>query len=500
LYLLAVLLGGACIVAQLSHYMHSLDHTLPHGQTHRVQGVNRTHFQYDHLLSPQDQVADNESFESFADSHRERIPTNKQRLDMEMQKNYEDSDPSSGSADLTLGSSTSEEVQAMEVELGMVDHDTSSGSDQAEGLSVALRVSSHDMYEKHPLAASNRTGGIFLGGYKGSIAMNQGSLRVGHTISSPFQHREGSRLSQGNGHLASVTPEVRRLFPGVDPLAGVRFDTCAVVGSAGLLLIREFGPEIDAHDAVFRFNLAPVRTFEQFVGSKTTIRLINRKHFGFRETWSELCLQHVTTVDVMKQFLEYRQLHPGLYNYAVDMEWYKHVTQNTSKISERPTNGLYGLNLANMLCKKINIYGFLRNWKGWVKYHYFNPEEPNSQQLQRDTSGEMPVIEALLKANPKMHFAHPCVINQQCEGCIEGVMCDPKGVAPFPIPVPGYCQRKGTQCIAKCPVGTICKGGSRDKGTCPQEVVDSADFACTDSHSGMYDRGMMTDPQNNIQM
>lgn len=56
LYLLAVLLGGACIVAQLSHYMHSLDHTLPHGQTHRVQGVNRTHFQYDHLLSPQDQV------------------------------------------------------------------------------------------------------------------------------------------------------------------------------------------------------------------------------------------------------------------------------------------------------------------------------------------------------------------------------------------------------------------------------------------------------------
>lgn len=66
----------------------------------------------------------------------------------------------------------------MEVELGMVDHDTSSGSDQAEGLSVALRVSSHDMYEKHPLAASNRTGGIFLGGYKGSIAMNQGSLRV----------------------------------------------------------------------------------------------------------------------------------------------------------------------------------------------------------------------------------------------------------------------------------------------------------------------------------
>ena len=66
--------------------------------------------------------------------------------------------------------------------------------------------------------------------------------------------------------------------------------------------------------------------------------------------------------------------------------------------------GLYGLHLAKMLCNETNVYGFLRNWKGWVKYHYFNPEEPNAQQLQRDTAGEMPVIMRMLKVGEIPYF------------------------------------------------------------------------------------------------
>jgi hypothetical protein len=53
------------------------------------------------------------------------------------------------------------------------------------------------------------------------------------------------------------------------------FRTCAVVGSSGSLLSGRFGPEIDAHEAIIRFNNAPVVGFEQLVGSRTTIRFVN---------------------------------------------------------------------------------------------------------------------------------------------------------------------------------------------------------------------------------
>jgi hypothetical protein len=48
------------------------------------------------------------------------------------------------------------------------------------------------------------------------------------------------------------------LLPAKPPFNPRQFATCAVVGNSGDLLKTEFGQEIDAHDAVFRDNEAPV--------------------------------------------------------------------------------------------------------------------------------------------------------------------------------------------------------------------------------------------------
>jgi hypothetical protein len=56
-----------------------------------------------------------------------------------------------------------------------------------------------------------------------------------------------------------------------------------VVGNSGALLDAQRGAEIDAHDAVVRFNAAPTRRFERNVGSKTTVRMQNVDNLGWHE-------------------------------------------------------------------------------------------------------------------------------------------------------------------------------------------------------------------------
>jgi hypothetical protein len=62
---------------------------------------------------------------------------------------------------------------------------------------------------------------------------------------------------------------------GAEGAAG-RYATCAVVGNSGAMLRERGGRVIDEHDAVFRYNNAPTRRFEEHVGNRVSYHLINR--------------------------------------------------------------------------------------------------------------------------------------------------------------------------------------------------------------------------------
>ena len=66
-----------------------------------------------------------------------------------------------------------------------------------------------------------------------------------------------------------------QLLPQRTAMASNRFNSCAVVGSSPELLLYEDGAAIDAHEAVFRANLAVVDGFEAHAGRRTTVRVIN---------------------------------------------------------------------------------------------------------------------------------------------------------------------------------------------------------------------------------
>ena len=240
----------------------------------------------------------------------------------------------------------------------------------------------------------------FLNNFNGAVAMHRATCKEGSQIQTPWIGKDGKKVT-----LGSCTKKARQVLPEQDPLAFQRFSTCAVVGSGGIMVHKSvqadnLGDAIDKHEAVFRFNLAPTKGFEKSVGSKTTFRLINRKHFGFREYANETSLQHTTTPDVMKQFWDYKSLHPDLPTYPIDGSFYKYVMSDKDVANSRPSNGYLGLNLALMICDKINVYGFARNWKQRnMRYHYFNKEEPNESQMLRDGKGEMPLLEHLVKKN-----------------------------------------------------------------------------------------------------
>jgi len=213
--------------------------------------------------------------------------------------------------------------------------------------------------------------------------------------------------------LGAVTQDLLDIIPKMDPFIKphkVIYKTCAVVGNAGLQLYYKYGADIDKHEAVVRFNAGPTKGFEDFVGKKTSVRFVNRMHFGFQERATETVLQQVTTKDALDRFIQLKKEMPASRIFMVSPDFHAHVL---SELTRPATNGLYGILFALQRCKKVSLYGFFRGDAEHVPYHYFDTEEPVAAQRSRDVSEGPLIFELVRHSNGRMRVMEPCLMPEE---------------------------------------------------------------------------------------
>lgn len=187
------------------------------------------------------------------------------------------------------------------------------------------------------------------------------------------------------------------------PLSKIRsnpqaFRNCAVVASAGAILNSSLGEEIDSHDAVLRFNAAPTQGYENDVGSKTTIRVINSQilvnpehQFNNSTLFKNIVLvawdPAPYSVNLLKwykkpdynlfmPYLRYRRKNPEQPFYILHPKFvwqlWDIIQENTQeKIQPNPpSSGFIGILIMMSLCDNVNIYEYIPSIRQTDLCHY----------------------------------------------------------------------------------------------------------------------------------
>jgi len=293
--------------------------------------------------------------------------------------------------------------------------------------------------------------------YPGSYMLNMGDVPP---LNKPLML---PKINNQEESIGLVTQDLLDVLPKMDPFikpSRVVYRTCAVVGSSGLLLFHQQGAAIDAHQAVVRFNAAPTAGFEEFVGTKTTVRFVNRLHFGFQEKTTETVLQQVTTEEALQQFLTLKKEMPAQRFFMVAPSFHKLVV---SQLVKPPTNGLYGVVFALQRCQQISLFGFFRGSDAHVPYHYFDTDAPVGNQRKRDVSEWPLILDLARRSHGRMHIQEPCQTPEEQAGTQPCVACAPGSTCQLgsglPVAIPGYCMESGVaNCFHKCDDPNSCLG------------------------------------------
>ncbi|XP_020215457.1 sialyltransferase-like protein 2 isoform X1 [Cajanus cajan] len=159
--------------------------------------------------------------------------------------------------------------------------------------------------------------------------------------------------------LSLVLPETPPYFPR-------QFGRCAVIGNSGDLLKTKFGKEIDGYDVVLRENGAPTQNYTDYVGRKSTFRLLNRgsakaldKVVELDEQRKEVLIIKTTIHDIMNQMIREVPIKNPVY-----------LMLGASFGSAAKGTGLKALEFALSMCDSVDMYGFTVDpgYKEWTRY------------------------------------------------------------------------------------------------------------------------------------
>lgn len=176
----------------------------------------------------------------------------------------------------------------------------------------------------------------------------------------------------------------------------------AVVGSSGNLLERNYTSLIDSHDIVMRFNQARVIGFEDFVGNKTTHRIVNIHTFlgtSGNDRFPNNDPMFVPKLDnqniILNRPVTNSQLKLRSPNNPVDIisDEFWNFCRETLHNKKDPSVGFIGVLLSVQTATKVNVFGFDQEnttdkkhyWedvKALGHFHDFNIEKQIFSELE----------------------------------------------------------------------------------------------------------------------
>eukprot|EP00238_Polyblepharides_amylifera_P005830 CAMPEP_0196590682 /NCGR_PEP_ID=MMETSP1081-20130531/67230_1 /TAXON_ID=36882 /ORGANISM="Pyramimonas amylifera, Strain CCMP720" /LENGTH=342 /DNA_ID=CAMNT_0041913837 /DNA_START=543 /DNA_END=1572 /DNA_ORIENTATION=+ len=178
-------------------------------------------------------------------------------------------------------------------------------------------------------------------------------------------------------HLPEVLPERDPVTLPGKPLIR-KYESCAVVGNSGSLLETQFGDGIDKHEVVIRFNAAKTEGYEQFVGYKTTFRILNSVDMKASREGNEISITTLRNND-LKEWAK-QSLIEGNPTAALttDPEFLCHTWAWVRNRGDKPSSGLVGIVMALKMCEKVDIYGFQYSnyFSRFSRPHYYDWERP----------------------------------------------------------------------------------------------------------------------------